>query len=116
MQSGLQTLAAVKVRPGLQGSEIQVTLRSDRFTSAFITFWIGSMIIFNLVVVGTALNGGEHFADLAFTVLFPIWGFAFTAIGRLISYSDGRKLLDFIRQTAGARDLPDELGPSIPTF
>jgi hypothetical protein len=111
LRSGLQTVAAVRVRPGFQGSEIQVTLRSDLFTSAFMTFWIGFTIIFNLVFLGSALNGGAHFADLAFTGLFPIWGFAFIAIARLIGHSDGRRLLDFIRETTGAQDPPPGFAP-----
>jgi hypothetical protein len=109
--NAFQTFAAVKLRPGGHGTEVSVTLRSSYFVAAFITFWLGLVILFNFGMFGRALTTAGQFQDLAFTIGFPLFGFAFLAFGRLIARSEGDALLDFIQQTTDARELSPEFRP-----
>jgi hypothetical protein len=45
----------------------------------------------------------------ALTVAMVAFGVAFVAFGRLLARDEGAALMDFIRQTTGAEDLPADL-------
>ena len=97
VNNAFQTLAAVKLQPGGHGSLVEVTLRSSYFVSGFMTLWLGFAILFNLLIVA---NG--HLQDLALTLIFPVFGFGFIALGRLLCLGDRSSLLDFIRVVLSA--------------
>ncbi len=90
------------LEPGGHGSRVKVTLRSYYVVAAFMSFWLGGVVLFNIVVLAGALTGAGHIEDLALTLLFLAFGFGFIAIGRLLAHPDRAGLLDFIRQTTGA--------------
>jgi len=116
LHNSFETVAAVKVLPGLRGSQLEVTLRSNYLVAGFMTFWLGLVILIGAAVVVNAVGSPAASGAVATSVILPIFGFGFIAVGRLIAHSDGRELLDFIRETTRAEDLPPGLGSSIPTF
>jgi hypothetical protein len=110
LHNTFQTLAAVKLQPGGHGTQVHVTLRSGYGVAAFMTLWLGIVLLFTIVILSGALAGSAHFEDLAFIVPFPLFGFGFVAGGRLIARSERATLLGFIRQTTGAQDEAPEPG------
>lgn len=112
VHNAFQTVAVVKLEPGGHGTRASVTFRSYYYVAAFMTFWIGAVVLFNLVIVGEGLSSSGQLADLVYSLPFLAFGFAFVAFGRLIARPEAPALLDFIRQTIGAQDLPPELRPS----
>lgn len=112
VHNSFQTLAVVKLQPGAHGTRIKVTLRSYYFTAAFMTLWLGLVLLFNLFVLGAVVSGAGHFEDLGFTLVFLAAGFGFVAFGRLLTRPDAPALLAFIRSTTDAQDMPPGLEPS----
>jgi hypothetical protein len=109
VHNAFQTIAVVNLEPGGHGTRARVTFRSYYYVAAFMTFWIGAVLLFNVVVAGEVLTGSAQIGDLAYTLPFLAFGFAFVAFGRLLARREAPALLDFIRQTIGAQDLPFEL-------
>jgi hypothetical protein len=112
IHNSFQTVAFVKLQPGGHGTEVHVTLRSNYLVAAFITFWLGLVVFFNLFVLIASLGGRAHFEDLGFTVAFLVFGFGFIAFGRLLARPESPALLEFIRQTTGAQDTDPRLNPT----
>jgi hypothetical protein len=77
-----------------------------------LTFWLGIVLLTNLVILIQASVGGGHFGDLWFTVPFAVYGLGLLALGRMMSRADGPALLGFIGQTCDAQDMAPELRPS----
>jgi hypothetical protein len=111
-RNSFRILAYVRATPGGRGTRIDVALRSSRLVAGFMTFWLGIVILVNLVILIQAIFGDAHLADLWFTVPFPVYGFGLLALGRRMSRADGPALLDFIRQTCDAQDMALGLMPS----
>lgn len=111
-RNSFRMLAYVSATPGGRGTRIDVALRSSRLVAGFMTFWLGIVILVNLVILIQAIFGDAHLADLWFTVVFPVYGFGLLALGRRMSRTDGPALLDFIRQTCDAQDMAPGLRPS----
>jgi hypothetical protein len=112
VRNSFRTRAYVNTSPGGRGTIIGITLRSSQVVAAFMTLWLGFAILFNALVLIGAISGGGHLEDLLFTVPFPLFGFGLLAFGRWETRPDGLALLDFIRQTTGAQDIPPGLAPS----
>jgi hypothetical protein len=112
VRNSFRTFAFVTTHPGGRGTRIDVTLRSAYIVAGFMTFWLGFATLFNVPILMGAIGGGGQVGDLLFTVPFPLFGFGLIAFGRWETRPDGPALLDFIRQTTDARDLPPELVPS----
>lgn len=90
---------------------MEVILRTSYFVAGFMTFWLGTAVLFNAVAFNAeAMNG--HLGDLALALVFPVFGFAVVAFGRLLARGERRTLLDFIRQTTGAQDFDPGLKPT----
>jgi hypothetical protein len=111
-RNSFRILAYVSASPGGRGTKIDVALRSSRAVAGFLTFWLGIVLLVNLVVLIQASVGGAHFGDLWFTVPFAVYGLGLLALGRRMSRADGPALLDFIRQTCDAQDMAPGLRPS----
>jgi len=112
VRNSFRTFALVRTGPGGRGTRIDVTLRSAYIVAGFMTFWLGLAALFNVPILIGAIGGGGKVGDLLFTIPFPLFGFALLAFGRWETRPDGPTLLDFIRQTTGAQDMPPELTPS----
>jgi hypothetical protein len=112
VRNSFRSFAFVRTSPGGRGTRIDVSLRSAYIVAGFMTFWLGFVILFNVPIVIGAISGGGHVDDLLFSVPFPLIGFGMLAFGRWLTRPDGPALLDFIRQTTGAQDMPPELTPS----
>lgn len=110
-RNSFRVLAYISAAPGGRGARIDVALRSSRVIAGFMTFWIGIVVLVNVVILIQAIVGGAHLGDLWFTVLFPVYGFGLLAWGRRMSRADGPALLGFIRQTCDAQDMAPELRP-----
>ncbi len=112
VRNSFRTFAFVRTSPGGRGTRIDVTLRSAYVVAGFMTFWLSLAVLFNVPILIAAISGGGQVGDLLFTVPFPLFGFGLLAFGRWETRADGPALLDFIRQTTGAQDMPPELTPS----
>jgi hypothetical protein len=112
VRNSFRTCAFVRTSPGGRGTRIDVTLRSAYVVAGFINLWLGLAILFNVPILIGALGGGGQMGDLLYTVPFPLFGFGLLAFGRWETRPDGPALLDFIRRTIDARDVPPELMPS----
>jgi hypothetical protein len=97
LNNSFQTLADVKLRPGGHGTLVEVTLRSSYFVSAFMTLWLGFVIVFSLVVVAGAVSHPQELGFVGVTLAFLAFGFGILALGRLLSAGDRNSLLEFVR-------------------
>jgi len=89
-RGALGTRAAVKLEPANEGTWVTVTLRSDYSQAAFITFWLGFVVLMNLgFVIGSHLS--------VVPLVLPLAGVGFIALARLFARPDRAALLDFIR-------------------
>ncbi len=109
LHNSLQTLAVVRFQPGGHGTQIHVTLRSRYYVAAFLTVWLSFVLLIGIVILSASLAGSSHFEDLAFIVPFLLFGFGFVAFGRLLARPEAPALLEFIRLTTGAADMPSGL-------
>jgi len=110
-RNSFRILAYVSASPGGRGTRIDVALRSSHAVAGFLTFWLGIVLLTNLVTLIQASVGGGHFGDLWFTVPFVGYGLGLLVLGRRMSRADGPALLGFIRQTCDAQDMAPELRP-----
>ena len=78
--------------------------------AVFLTFWLGAIVVINLLSLVKAAPDSIPIVG-AFTLFMLAAGFSFVAFGRLLARDEGPALLDFIRQTTGAHDVPAELRP-----
>lgn len=101
VRNSFGTVAAVRCQQGGRGTVMRVTLRSRYFTSAFMTFWLGAVLIFNVFLLYSVASGPASPLDL-FPLLMLAFGIGFVVLGRLFARNEGAALLDFIRQTTGA--------------
>jgi hypothetical protein len=104
--------AFLRLSPGGHGTQVQVTLRSRYDAAGFLTLWLGIAILISVVTVIQVIGGAGSVRDLWFALLFPFFGVAVIVFGRLLARPERAALLDFIRQTIDARDVPPELVPS----
>lgn len=74
------------------------------------TLWLGAVLVFNVLIFSKGASDAVSVAG-AFTLFMLAFGFGFVAFGRLLARDEGPALLDFIRQTTGAQDMPAELRP-----
>jgi hypothetical protein len=111
-RNSFRILAYVSTSPGGRGARIDVALRSSRAVAGYMTFWLGIVILVNLVILNQAIVGAAHFGELWFTVPFAVYGIGLLALGRRMSRADGPAMLDFIRQTCDAQDMAAGLRPS----
>jgi positive regulator of sigma E activity len=109
LNNAFLTIAVVRLQPVGHGTRVEVTLRSYYLVAAFMTLWLGLVVLFNIVVLSATLGGSGHIEDLVLTLAFLAFGFAFVAVGRLLARPDAPALLDFIRQTTGGQDMGPEL-------
>jgi hypothetical protein len=93
LRNAFGTRAAVKLEPTNEGACVTVTLHSDYWPTAFLTFWLGFALLFNVWVI----VAGAHLQDLVPTLILPIAGVGFVALARLFARPDRAALLDFIR-------------------
>jgi len=69
--------------------------------------WLGGILIVNLA--GLFKAGQDAVTPFVALTLFMLaFGLGFVAFGRLLARDEGPALMDFIRQTTGAQDLPAE--------
>ncbi|HEY8953070.1 MAG TPA: hypothetical protein VIP78_10965, partial [Candidatus Dormibacteraeota bacterium] len=72
--------------------------------------WLGGVLIVNLASLYKAAP--DAVSPLAvFTPFMLAFGLGFVAFGRLLARDEGPALVDFIRKTTSAQDLPAELRP-----
>jgi hypothetical protein len=109
LRNSFGTVAVVRCGAGGRGTTLHITLRSRYVVAGFVTFWLGFVVIFNLV------NLYNSAGAVSFEQDFPLFmlaiGIGFLALGRLLARGEGPALLDFIRQTTGAQELGPELRP-----
>ena len=110
LRNSFATVAVVRCRAGLRGAELRITLRSRNVVAVFLTFWLGAIVVINLLSLVKAAPDSIPIVG-AFTLFMLAAGFSFVAFGRLLARDEGPALLDFIRQTTGAHDVPAELRP-----
>jgi hypothetical protein len=85
-----------------------VILRSRHSVAALWAIWLGLIIVVNLLNLPKAWPNSVA-PVIVLSLGMVAFGVAFVAFGRLLARDEGLALLDFIRQTAGADDLPSNL-------
>lgn len=108
-RNAFRILAFVRTTAGGRGTKIDVVLRSSFVTTGFMTFWVGIVILINVVILIEAIFGGARLEDLWFWLPFLVIGFGLVAVGRLMSRGSDVALLGFIRETTEALDMAPAL-------
>jgi cytochrome c biogenesis protein CcdA len=103
LHNGFETLAVVTLRPGGHGTQVEITSRSHYFVAAFITLWLGLVVL--IAGFGAVLSGKAE--AWAFLLVFLLFGFGFMAFGRLLARPDRTVLLEFIAEVTGGTRYPD---------
>jgi len=112
VRNSFQTFAFLRLSPGGHGTHVQVTLRSRYDAAAILAIWLGIAIVISILSLTQVISGAGNAQDLWFALLFPFFGVVVIVFGRLLARPERAALLDFIRQTIDARDVPPELVPS----
>ena len=103
LHNAFETLAVVTLQPGGHGTQVEITSRSDYLVAAFITLWLGFVVL--IAGVGAVLSGKAE--AWGFLLFFLLFGFGFMALGRLLARSDRAALLEFIAQVTDGARYPD---------
>ena len=74
------------------------------------SIWLGIIVTVNLLSLPSRWPNALA-PVAALTLAMVAFGVAFVAFGRLLARDEGPALLDFIRQTTGAEDIPADLAP-----
>jgi len=110
LRNSFGTVAVVRCHESGSGTAISVTLRSRYVVAAVLMLWLGGVLIVNLASLYKAAP--DAVSPLAvFTLFMLAFGLGFVAFGRLLARDEGPALIDFIRKTTSAQDLPAELRP-----
>ena len=107
LNNGFETLADVTLRPSAHGTQVAITWRSHYFVAAFITLWLGLVVL--IAGFGAVLSGKPEAS--AFVLVFVLFGFGFMALGRLLARPDRSVLLEFIAQVTAGLPYPDATLP-----
>lgn len=89
---------------------MSVTLRSRYSVIALLTIWLGIILTANVLSLPSRWPSSAA-PVAALTLAMVAFGVAFVAFGRLLARDECPALLDFIRETTGAEDMPAHLAP-----
>ncbi len=111
LRNRFETVASVRCLPGGHGTVIKVTLRTRRFTAAYLSLWLVGSVLVNLIVIYQSAVSRPTLAALPFTLFVLAMVLISLTWGRYLARGDGPAMLDFIRDETGAEDLAPELRP-----
>jgi hypothetical protein len=111
VRNSFQTYADVRLRPGGHGTQVEITLRSQYFVAAFMTFWLAVVSLFTIVGFGAVLIGTTEPSALLGIGLFLLFGFGFVAFGRLLARPGREPLIEFIARVTEGQRYPDSVLP-----
>ena len=108
LRNSFATVAVVRCHARGPGTALSVTLRSRYSVIALLTIWLGIILTVNLLSLPSRWPNSVA-PVAALTLALVAFGVAFVAFGRLLARDEGPALLDFIRLTTGAEDMPADL-------
>jgi hypothetical protein len=105
-----QTTAAVKLIRTSAGTRVLVCLGMEETSAVGLAICLGSCVVFTLFMIAGGRSSPEAFSGppIVFMCLgFLTFGYAMLVISRSLARDEGPFLLQFLRETLEAEELPD---------
>jgi hypothetical protein len=105
----MQTVAAGRFAPNSRGTEIDVKLSADTFSTVFLAVWLGGVFLFLLSGVASWFGSQPgHRPSLAF-IIIPTWmllgGYGVGVLFRWLAIGEEDRLVHFLKKTLQADEV-----------